>query len=832
MAYMVDKEADDLDRAIEESRRDYYTGQGNHTRGTETSSSTTEPETNPRRTRDPRNDVIILRLGVEVLQMNFEDGDTLVLIDAPPRLKDQTLSSYAQTAAHYCQYHRIHSQKLLETGSKVFERLLSVDKQTRQLRTLKKFFPNGKPDGIKYVLDVRPPSEDEEAILLVTELSCTHGVLVWHKVGPCFGVSPLLINGKDDIEHLPALKDVPIEANDPDLDGLSTVSEMIPSEAVEQTTTSSEQETAPIKQASNEESSNSVGKDQPSLPQADQEYSPIRHRSAIERVLSAIEHQDPRLDSAPKVWKYFAVAKHFECATHERVSGWITKWIFAFPNNNFIQCNPEVCYRIGLGINCYDLTRDAFSILVGEQALMRVHSHGHAISNLSVHGRVRENLDDDEQNRVSHAASQLVTRMQDKFRDLLNVEAILLQHVPEYGLVRHFEPRNGYEQAVKNDVILQICGYVRMRILAALYRTSAYYMPYHILPAHLGTDSELITQNLTGCSAYNATYYGLTGEERIFTRTFWIMLGCEDFANSYFPPEFAGHVAEKCWALLSPSFPDVAPLPMASYDSLMDSFERFNQMRHESLQALQEQYAFDTEVPYIAPDFHSIRLLDILEGVNSAMRQFTTPITEPPHLWHIGDRLPTGLIDTLMCLADEEWKYLPLWAGGNDDGTGGVFDETDVPILEAGGFSTPGPKVHTGMTPAVSVDGSSSSDFTETGSQAISTAGKASGNATDGTITTESMKSFNTISDNVDMAATTENMDGLWTMIRQRTGNDSEMSDFTSTIGSSSVDNITEDEITNDYDMDDDDDDDDDDDTVEGQESEVDDFEHLELSSE
>lgn len=29
----------------------------------------------------------------------------------------------------------------------------------------------------------------------------------------------------------------------------------------------------------------------------------------------------------------------------------------------------------------------------------------------------------------------------------------------------------------------------------------------------------------------------------------------------------------------------------------------------------------------------------------------------------------------LMCLNDEEWKFLPIWAGGLDDGSGGVFGE-------------------------------------------------------------------------------------------------------------------------------------------------------------
>ena len=60
-----------------------------------------------------------------------------------------------------------------------------------------------------------------------------------------------------------------------------------------------------------------------------------------------------------------------------------------------------------------------------------------------------------------------------------------------------------------------------------------------------------------------------------------------------------------------------------------------------------------------------------------------------------------GITNTLVCLEDSEWKYLPLWAGGDDDDTGGVFND-QLPS-DGLGFSTSGPGVHTGFTPANSV---------------------------------------------------------------------------------------------------------------------------------
>ena len=51
---------------------------------------------------------------------------------------------------------------------------------------------------------------------------------------------------------------------------------------------------------------------------------------------------------------------------------------------------------------------------------------------------------------------------------------------------------------------------------------------------------------------------------------------------------------------------------------------------------------------------------------------------------------------TLTCLTENEWKFLPLWAGGLDDGTGHVFSNEPVEAIPDAAFSTPGPSIHTG----------------------------------------------------------------------------------------------------------------------------------------
>jgi hypothetical protein len=135
---------------------------------------------------------------------------------------------------------------------------------------------------------------------------------------------------------------------------------------------------------------------------------------------------------------------------------------------------------------------------------------------------------------------------------------------------------------------------------------------------------------------------------------------------------------------------------------------------------------------------HHLIYSDLFHDISLVLHRICDEIINPAHLFHGDHVLPTNLIDTLMCLNEDEWKYLPLWAGGNDDGTGGVFDEVDVPNLEAGGFQG-GKRGISSIRNGGGGSNVSESSFDDIGSDAISTVGKASKAATDGTQTVRSL---------------------------------------------------------------------------------------------
>lgn len=125
------------------------------------------------------------------------EGDTLVYISYPGDGKCFDSTGFEISAGP----HRVRSGRLLATGSKVFAELLGPTNQYRTIRR-KKLLGN-LPYGIKYVLDLTPPDEGDEAVELTSELSCSLGVRLWYKSSSLCGVSRNLVGGEDEVLATP-----------------------------------------------------------------------------------------------------------------------------------------------------------------------------------------------------------------------------------------------------------------------------------------------------------------------------------------------------------------------------------------------------------------------------------------------------------------------------------------------------------------------------------------------------------------------------------------------------------------------------------------------------
>lgn len=195
------------------------------------------------------------------------EGDTIVLISYPGdmELYDPTGFKISSNS------HRVHSSKLLATGSSVFQKLLSHFDQQRARRKAGYTNTNPLPTGIKYVLDLTPPVEGDDAVELTSELSCPLGIRHWATTVKKHNGISRLVNGRDEYT------------------------------------------TSPNYLVKEEDGDMSPKRHQVAQPEDILEYCPVRHRAGIERLLRIIEGQDPRLDSAPKIWTLAVLANYFDC---------------------------------------------------------------------------------------------------------------------------------------------------------------------------------------------------------------------------------------------------------------------------------------------------------------------------------------------------------------------------------------------------------------------------------------------------------------------------------------------------------------------------------------
>lgn len=133
----------------------------------------------------------------------FHDGDTLVYINPVPEARRRLLPKPVVP-------HRIHSEKLLATGSTYFESRFSLQMQSRVQK--QRGLADKLPEGVRYVLDLTPPMVDEEAIISMTEVSCPLGIRTWATLQNVWGLPAQCVGGEDErqiLEEILAPLDVP-----------------------------------------------------------------------------------------------------------------------------------------------------------------------------------------------------------------------------------------------------------------------------------------------------------------------------------------------------------------------------------------------------------------------------------------------------------------------------------------------------------------------------------------------------------------------------------------------------------------------------------------------
>ncbi|KAJ5965187.1 uncharacterized protein N7479_005063 [Penicillium vulpinum] len=645
-------------------------------------------------------------------------ADTLMFIDPSPETIRSKLPLSVRTVPH-----RIHSEKLLGTGSAYFKQLFSPQMQTR---TRKRRRLTGKlPDGIQYVLDLTPPTMDEDAVIFLTELSCPMSIRMWASKQDMWSLPWSCIGGQDDLESFEQPTQFPTTSPEPQGDIYVDHLGDLRTEQIEASFESQDQ--FPASQPEIVE--------QKGLPV---EYSASRHREGIEHILHVLEGLNPRIDTPCKLWTFFALAKIFDVAAVPAICDHIISWFYQLNNIRFIELHPDVTYRVACGIGSSCLCRDAFVAMVGDEALLYLirTTHFKPVGSMKIlaQSRVSDVLDDTEVQRIEYASKSFGDYVIRCFLHLAGSKMPWLAQIVEFQkLTRHLQLYPADQETIC-QLVMTLKEFIRDHIYGALVKARDTNRSFHVAPSLVrsenpyyrwGIDKGFVLQRLIG-------------------KNFWSALVSLDLCQDEAPRmDSYSSIAEIGNGLLAFGGETAARIRHVSSGEVRQMIHVFNQVVRTRAQGRQEEEALaarhagghavmemtinvrksqsDNEVgstsnngpflnpipaptpsPYFPPVssmppktdisteiFHEKTFKDEL---HSFLRQYALEMLQqpdPPTMRH-------ELTDTLTCLTYNEFQYLPLWAGGNDDGTGGVFTDLIIPAMDIGGFSGPGPAVHTG----------------------------------------------------------------------------------------------------------------------------------------
>ncbi|KAL8672773.1 MAG: hypothetical protein Q9168_002767 [Polycauliona sp. 1 TL-2023] len=605
-------------------------------------------------------------------------GDTFIYIDPPAKQPEQTDRMHSRYVQRYQRPLVTHSTILRALHSPFFDKLLGP---TAQFRTIRRRHLNGPlPERIKYVIDLTPPSEGENAAWLMTELCCVDGIRNWQQSTARWDCSTTLVGGKDEFMELPPGGVAP-------------------------------------------------------------ELSPIRHRSSIERVLNAIRGIDPKLDSAVKVYTTFTVARFFEI-TQSPLTDYIVRWLRAYPNSIFIEALPEIALKIGDGLRCHDLIRDPFAILVGEEALAIFQDK----NNLSytVSGRKKNDVPEAYQTRIEYASRSFNERVSQTFENLVEPEMTWMETLPEMRKLSN-DDHESRELLVK-ETKTAIKAFVRGAIYGILWSDLQSAPKYDLGNSNCGENTALYPW-----PSRTELWNSLSESARLMTTTFWtvvkIFFTNRKFANAtniaVCPMQddvwdvqlsaikrdtmmqkhgvveirwayVATLIARCCWDSEWSSTGLIKPL---EYQFKFPMWDPSAKRGKEAAKDPEPDHITWEDLEITANLREAVKMTCYSDGIDLDEMKLWREIEEyissichqmlgPPDLDNRDEPMKQIMTPTLVSLGEEEWKYLPLYAGGLDDESGGVFND-DVPMAETG-FSTAGPGVHTGTG---SSDASSDYDF-------------------------------------------------------------------------------------------------------------------------
>ncbi|KAF1736789.1 hypothetical protein CRV24_002399 [Beauveria bassiana] len=639
-----------------------------------------------------RQRIAIQRYKMHFTEVEFNEGDTLVFVDFPEPSKGD-IPVDCEGAPFRSQKFRVHSERLLATGSSKFAEMLQPTYQFRIFR--RRELVKKLPEGVKYVLDMTPPPEGDEMVFQVTELSLTPGIIKWWSSYARLNAPFYLVKGHDDVcpcrrlancfttaasTKPAAVRDSqarPAKATNSALKLPLTVSELVLARNRGQ-----ERQVEDVPTHFN-------------IP----DYCPIRHRNGIIRLLMLIEDKEVFIDSASRLWTIVALAKIWDCVS--AVQDPVIQWMLQGKNSKFIEVLPEEAIKIGGIIENSQITQTAFRVLVNELAFEQTASDEMKqkmdFNHVTFFGRRKGDPGDEFSNLIQHATLALVERIGKRLTEFQGHDVFTSWDYPENPTLVKIEEALASASAESCKEALKLIMDLKTQLKLELNNDGQEKCRrHHLLPTvdqkQIDADRATYTEP-QDFSEFRDIYRTMTPIQKLMTcypykqpESFTTWADGSLVENSSFSPA-------KFTICLGKELAEL-------YDRYKDRHPWNGKISSKFMHALSEEWrdAQSCSHPF---GQRNLDLRGRWKPEKTAENDLELQLMHTKHL--------------LYTLTSNETKFLPLWAGGCNDGTGGVFEDP-LPPADMGP-SGPGPAYRTGLTipsAASSLSGSFVEDMAET----------------------------------------------------------------------------------------------------------------------
>lgn len=619
-----------------------------------------------------------------------EETDTLIWLRLSTTISKLTCDGICYPQEWLLPY---SSAPLRSSGFGKFAKLLDNERyQQRQLHSLRSS-GHAVPSGVRYVLDLGPSAESElrsehlEALTLpkgIVQYSMMTDLTNEHKVPVC------VAGGHDD-----ACRCFEI--------GISDKRKSQSKNAATSDSPSEAADTSPGGESDGDSESavplEGCIWDLPLTPERRiDDYCEVRHAANVIRLLLALVGYPLLLNSAARVYTICGLAKLFGASGNNdflnRLRSQVHEWFFVKNNTTIVDTLPEECFRMAWNIQLPNVARAAFRILVAERALCDAGDSSQPRTyqrQKTPFGRELSGLDEDLETLLDHASGALTCRIGELLTKLQSPNKLDLLDVPQYYRLRDLE-RVVADAAPQTSETEEALAAIRR--LADTYQgilsPSLLCGPLPILtkskfPEMAVGPLNLYVRQKRSLMSFFKVYNELAEKQKQLTAVYWGFLACtlQRRLDSFLRNRDMDGLVRAANAALR--------------KALVQDREGGGQDLTSQLARLDVAIFFPSAV-FRRQDPFSIEAIDkelygrTLAGAfahlydrHSFVPDFELGLVNPsPHL--------------LLGLSENEFRFLPLWAGGQDDGTGAVFQD-ELPTAQLGPTG-PGPAYHTGTTQA------------------------------------------------------------------------------------------------------------------------------------